>query len=60
MLSEENDKEFVEPLNGIKEGFIISSGLKDITESTALNTDKQSDDQPTIYLDTEELSSAYG
>ena len=32
MLSEENDKEFVERLNQIKEGFIIISGLKDITE----------------------------
>lgn len=38
MLSEENDKEFVERLNQIKEGFIIISGLKDITESTDLNT----------------------
>ena len=38
MLSEENDKEFVERLNQIKEGFIIISGLKDITGSTDLNT----------------------
>ena len=38
MLSKESDKEFVECLNEIKEGFIIISGLKDITESTDLNT----------------------
>jgi hypothetical protein len=60
MLSKESDKEFVECLNEIKEGFIIISGLKDITESTDLNTIGSWTTQLTIYLDTEELFSVYG
>lgn len=50
MLSKESDKEFVECLNEIKEGFIIISGLKDITESTDLNTIGSWTTQLTIYL----------
>ena len=51
MLSEENDKE--------SEPNYIISGLKDITESTDLNTIGSWTTQLTIYLDTEELFSAY-
>lgn len=60
MLSKESDKEFVECLNEIKEGFIIISGLKDISESTDLSTIGSWTTYLTIYLDTEELFSAYG
>ncbi len=60
MLSKESDKEFVGCLNEIKEGFIIISGLKDITESTDLSTIGSWTTYLTIYLDTEELFSAYG
>ena len=52
MLSEENDKE--------SEPNYIISGLKDITESTDLNTIGSWTTQLTIYLDTEELFSVYG
>lgn len=60
MLSKEDDKKFVSYLNEIKEGFIIISALKDITESTDLNTIGSWTNRLTIYLDTEELFSAYG
>lgn len=60
ILSNENDEYFVSCLNEIKEGFIIISGLKDISESTDLNSTGSWTNKLIIYLDTEELFSAYG
>lgn len=60
MLSKENDKDFVACLNEVKEGSIIMAGLKDISDSTDMNTIGSWTDKLTIYLDTEELFSAYG
>lgn len=60
ILSKENDKQFISCLNYIKEGFIIISGLKDISDSTNLNSIGSWSNKLIIYLDTEELFSAYG
>ncbi len=55
-----NDEVFTSCLNEIKEGYIILSGLKDFTESTDINSIGSWSRQLLIYLDTEELFSAYG
>lgn len=60
IFSKENDKKFLTCLNEVKEGSIIMAGLKDISDSTDLNTIGSWTDHLTIYLDTEELFSAYG
>lgn len=60
ILSKENDKHFISCLNYIKEGFIIISGLNDISDSTDLNSIGSWSNKLIIYLDTEELFSAYG
>lgn len=60
ILSKEKDEKFITCLNEVKEGSIIMAGLKDITESTDLNTIGSWSDKLMIYLDTEELFSAYG
>lgn len=60
LLSKESDEYFISCLNDIKEGSIIISGLKDVSESTDLNSTGSWINKLTIYLDTEELFSAYG
>lgn len=60
ILSKSGDEYFISCLNEIKEGYVIISGLKDISESTDLNSTGSWTHKLTIYLDTEELFSAYG
>lgn len=60
MLSKENDEQFITCLNEVKEGAVIMTGLKDIANSADVNTIGSWSDKLTIYLDTEELFSAYG
>lgn len=60
ILEYSNDGVFTSCLNEIKEGYIILSGLKDFTESTDINSIGSWSRQLLIYLDTEELFSAYG
>lgn len=60
ILSHSHDEHFISCLNEIKEGYIILSGIKDFTESTDLNSIGSWSRRLLIYLDTEELFSAYG
>lgn len=60
ILNYSQDEYFISCLNEIKEGYVILSGIKDFTESTDLNSIGSWSRQLLIYLDTEELFSAYG
>lgn len=60
ILNHSQDEYFISCLNEIKEGYIILSGIKDFTESTDLNSIGSWTRRLLVYLDTEELFSAYG
>ena len=60
IFANENKKAFLENLNEIREGYIIVQGVKDITDSTDINSIGSWDSKLTIYLDTEHLFSSFG
>ncbi|WP_042370801.1 hypothetical protein [Bacteroides neonati] len=60
IIENESDENFIDCLNEIRDGYIILHGIKDITDSTDLNTIGSWDSKLTIYLDTEHLFSFYG
>ncbi len=60
IIENESDEKFIDCLNEIRDGYIIVHGIKDITDSTDLNSIGSWDSKLTIYLDTEHLFSFYG
>lgn len=60
IFENESDNAFIDCLNEIREGYIIIHGIKDINDSTDINTIGSWDSKLTIYLDTEHLFSFYG
>lgn len=60
ILKYEYDNVFTACLNEIKEGYVILSGIKDIYDSTDINSTSSWNSKLVIYLDTEHLFSYYG
>ena len=60
VFNNNKDEEFIKNLSEIREGYVIFHGIKDITDSTDINSVGSWDSQMTIYLDTEHLFSFAG